>query len=79
MEQKLYDLIAYIGPVFNDKMHVISNGANAFLVHLYGGVFFELIKDEEGVYFEMHWQGPLRRCNPVDVIAWIMILEEPDK
>lgn len=79
MKQKLIDLIAGIGPYWNNYMHIIANGKNAYLVHLHGGVFFELFTDEDGVYFEVHWPGPLFRAEPVDLIAWITMLQESAK
>lgn len=79
MKEKLYDLIAGIGPFWNDYLFIQANGKGCFLVHLHGGVFFELIKDEDGVYLEVHWQGPLLRADPEDLITWITLLQEAKK
>lgn len=79
MKQKLFDLIASIGPYWNNYMHIIANGKDGYLVHLHGGVFFELFTDEDGVYLEVHWPGALFRAEPVDIIAWITILQESAK
>lgn len=79
MKEQLYNLIAGIGPCWNKLMYITENGKGNYLVHLRGGVFFELIKDEEGVYYECHWAGPLVRTNPVDVLAWIKILQESER
>lgn len=79
MKQKLFDLIAGIGPYWNNYMHIIANGKDGYLVHLHGGVFFEMFIDEDGVYLEVHWPGPLPRAEPVDIISWITILQESAK
>jgi len=79
MKQQLFNKIASIGPYWNDTMRILANGKDAYLVHLHGGVFFELFVDEDGVYFEVHWPGPLVRAEAVDILAWMTILEESGK
>lgn len=76
MKEKLFDLIAGVGRCWNDQMYIEANGKDNYIVHLRGGVFFEIMKDEDGIHMEPHWNGPLLRCEPVDILAWITILNE---
>lgn len=79
MKEKLFDKIASYGPRWSKHMHIMENGNEAYLVHLSGGVFFEIFKDADGVYYECEWAGCLVRTEPVDILAWITMLEESEK
>lgn len=64
-------------------MHVISNTTPtaspdffAFIVHIKGGVHFEIFNDKGDIYIDELWMGCLERMEPVDILAWLKILEE---
>jgi len=80
-DERLWQIIhTRIGATWTDHYHVIDNrGPNAgdgggYLVHLKGGVFFEIMKDDDGYYFDSHWTGPMEIDTAGKAIGYLAML-----
>jgi hypothetical protein len=79
MKEQLFKRVESLGACWWKWFDIELNATNHYLVHLKGGVLFEIFKDEDGINFECHWPGCLLRTEPEDILAWMTMLEEQHK
>jgi len=83
-KRELYDLLKKIGPIRCGTIHIIDNsGPNSteptFMVHIKGGVHFEIFVDVYGPYMDMIWRGHLPKAKTQAeeaeyVLGWLKLV-----